>query len=338
VSDAHEIPRLFEMADLITPMAIRVAATLRIADRIEAGACTATALAGQTATDAAALTRVLDHLVTIGVLAGDAGGYALTELGTKLRDDDPSHTRAWLDTEGAVGHADLALVHLLETTRTGQPAYPLQFGRGFWDDLDDDARLDASFHALMSGRLTDAPVVARAYDWGSLGHLIDVAGGDGALLAAILHAHPALSGTVLERPSVVADAERRFDREGLAGRAVVVAGSFFERLPPGGSYLLSGVVHDWDDEHAAAILSRCAEGLGTDGRVVIIESLDEAGGPDARHTHMDLRMLAYCGGRERSLHELTALAAEVGLELRSHASGSDVRSIVELAPGGTAKT
>jgi hypothetical protein len=113
-----------------------------------------------------------------------------------------------------------------------------------------------------------------------------------------------------------------------------VAGSFFEALPPGGSHLLSGVLHDWDDEHAHAILRRCAQALGTDGRVLILESLDETRGPDARHTDMDLRMLAYRAGRERSLRELTALAAGAGLELRSHSPGSGTRSITELALSG----
>ncbi len=115
-----------------------------------------------------------------------------------------------------------------------------------------------------------------------------------------------------------------------------MAGSFFDPLPPGGSYLLSGVVHDWDDEHALAILRRCAQALGPDGRVLVLESLNEADGPDARHTDMDLRMLAYVAGRERSLRELTALAAGAGLELRSASPGSGTRSIIELARAGTA--
>jgi 2,7-dihydroxy-5-methyl-1-naphthoate 7-O-methyltransferase len=318
------------MADLITPMAIRVAATLRIADRIDAGARTAAALADETGADPATLTRVLEHLVTVDVIAGDADGYSVTEIGSELREDHPSHVRRWLDMGGAVGRADLSLIHLLETVRTGQPAYPLQYGRGFWDDLEADTELAASFHAQMSGRLTDAPALARAYDWGSLGTLVDVGGGDGALLVEILKAHPSLTGIDLDRPSVVADAQRRFDQEGLAGRAVVVAGSFFEPLPPG-SYVLSGVLHEWDDEHAVEILRRCAQGLRSDGRVLILESLAEAGGPDARYTHMDLRMLAYCGGRERSLQELTALGGDAGLELHSHLPGSGRRSIVELA-------
>jgi hypothetical protein len=189
-SDAYTVPRLYAMADLITPMAIRVAATLRIADRIDAGTRTAAGLAEETGTDPAALQRVLEHLVTVGVLAGAADGYALTELGRELHDNHPDHVRAWLDIRGAVGRGDLSLLHLLETVQSGQPAYPVLFGRGFWDDLDADPQLAASFHRLMSGRLIDAPVLARAYDWGSLGRLVDVGGGDGTLLAEILKAHP----------------------------------------------------------------------------------------------------------------------------------------------------
>src|SRR5437763_805523 len=116
--------RLWAAADLVTPMAIRVAATLRLADHIAAGMCTAEALAATVDADADALGRVLEHLVTAGVLIhAGAGGYGLTGLGEQLRDDDPDGVRPWLDLEGAIGRADLCFVELLHAVRTGEPAF-----------------------------------------------------------------------------------------------------------------------------------------------------------------------------------------------------------------------
>src|SRR5689334_5834995 len=114
------------MADLATPMAIRVAATLRLADQITRGVRTAAALAERAQADPAALDRLLRHLVTAGLLTHDDGGqYALTDLGEALRDDFPAQLRPMLDVTSAVGRADLAFVHLLHSVQTGQPAFPL---------------------------------------------------------------------------------------------------------------------------------------------------------------------------------------------------------------------
>ncbi|MFL6226549.1 MAG: methyltransferase, partial [Actinomycetes bacterium] len=126
--------RLWAMADLTTPMAVRAAATLRIADHIMGGRRTAPELAEATGADADALDRVLRHLVTAGVLGRDQSDrYVLTAQGQALRDDHPAGMRAMLDLDSAIGRADLSFVQLLHTVRTGEPAFPAQFGRSFWD-------------------------------------------------------------------------------------------------------------------------------------------------------------------------------------------------------------
>ncbi|MGH3657271.1 MAG: methyltransferase family protein, partial [Micromonosporaceae bacterium] len=191
---------LWAMADLATPMAVRVAATLRIADHLVQGRRTAPELAEATGADADALDRVLRHLVTVGVLGRDeADRYLLTALGEALRDDHPAGLRAMLDLERAIGRADLSFVQLLHTVRTGAPAFPAQFGRPFWDDLAAHPARSASFDAQMGSDVAAwAPGIVAAYDWGSLGHLVDVGGGNGTLLATLLREHPGLRGTVLD--------------------------------------------------------------------------------------------------------------------------------------------
>ncbi|MBJ7604471.1 MAG: methyltransferase [Candidatus Dormibacteraeota bacterium] len=325
---------LWAAADLVTPMAIRVAATLRLADHIAAGRQTTEALAAAVDANRDALGRLLRHLVTAGVLSrAGTDTYGLTALGEHLRDDDPEGVRPWIDLEGAIGRADLCLVQLLHTVRTGEPAFPRQFGRSFWDDLSADPGRAASFDALMGARLVaDAPAVAAAYPWGTLGHVVDVGGGNATLLIAILGAHGDLRGTVIDLAGPVARAEQAIVCAGLSHRAGTQIGSFFDALPAGaGGYLLSAVLHDWDDEDAIRILKRCADAASETGKVLVLEDAmgdDQGGTPN---TEGDLRMLSYCRGRDRTLDQLSELAKSAGLQVSSVMPAGS-RSIIELRP------
>jgi hypothetical protein len=322
---------LWAAADLLTPMAIRVAATLRLADHIAAGTQTADALATMVDAEPDALERLLRHLVTAGVLTrAGTGAYGLTDLGAQLRADDPGGVHEWIDLGGAIGRADLCFVELLHTVRTGEPGFERRYGRSFWDDLSADPERAASFDALMGSRLqADAPVVATAYPWGTLGDVVDVGGGNATLLIAILRAHDGLRGTVVDLPGPVARAEQAILAAGLSHRAGARVGSFFDALPAGaGGYLLSSVLHDWDDEHAVRILIRCAEAAGA-GRVLVLE--EAVGEPEGGilHTEGDLRMLSYVRGRDRTLDQLSELAASAGLQVSSVAPAG-ARSIIEM--------
>ncbi len=321
---------LWPMADLVTPMAIRVAATLRIADHVAQGLRTAPELPQAVNADTDALDRVLRHLSTEGLFTRDRSGrYALTPRGEALRDDHPHGVRAQLDVEGAIGRADLSFVHLLHTVRTGEPAFPAQFGRSFWDDLSSDAVRSASYAAQMGADVGAwAPAIVSAYDWGSLGRVVDVGGGNGTLLIALLSGYPALRGTVVELPEPADAARKALTAAGLAERADVVVGSFVDPLPPGaGGYVLSAIIHNWNDDAAQTILRRCAEAAGSTGAVFVVEKIGADG--ESPNTEMDLRVLAYFGGRERGLAELTALAADAGLRVAAvHAAGAT--PVVEL--------
>jgi hypothetical protein len=323
--------RLSALADLVTPMAVRVAATLRVADHLARAPRSARDLAERVNADVDALDRVLRHLSAVGVLSRDESGrYALTAMGEGLRDDHPYGLRSMLDIQTAIGRADLSFVALLHTVRTGEPAFPAHFGRSFWDDLSADPTRSASFDAQRGVDVSaDAPAIVSAYDWGSLGHVVDVGGGNGALLRAILGRYPTLRGTVVDLPDTAEAARKALAAAGLADRSEVVAGSFFEPLPPGaGGYLLSAILHDWDDDAARAILRRCAQAAGTGGAVFVIEKIGADG--QTLHTGMDLRMLAYFGGRERGVAELTELAADCGLAVVA-VHPADPLAIVELA-------
>ncbi|MEU5880907.1 methyltransferase [Spirillospora sp. NPDC047279] len=314
---------LLEIADLVTPMTIRVAATLGIADHITAGLQTAEQLAAETDTDADALNRVLLHLVGAGILTKDGTGrYGLTGVGEQLRMDDRLHLNGgsgrppWLDMKTAIGRAELSFVRLLDTVRTGEVAYHRHYGTTFWQDLSDESSWDDELYALAAQQIVfDGDKVAKAYDWGALGDVVDVGGGDGTLLVTLLRAHPGLRGTLVDRAA--ARASQTIREAGLDDRAQTIVGSFFDLLPRGaGGYILSRVQSDWCDADVRTILGRCAEAAGPGGKVFVVDEFatDEQAQAD---TATDLRMLVYFGGRERTRAQVRDLAGEAGLSEES---------------------
>jgi hypothetical protein len=333
VDEAGRGGDLWALADLVTAMAVRVAATLRIADHLAAGPRTGRQLAALARVDADALERVLRHLAATGVLARDgSGGYGLTALGEPLRDDHQAGLRARLDLTGPLGRADLSFACLPHSVATGQAAFPRMFGRSFWDDLAADGPRTASYDRLMGADVAGwARMIVPAYDWSSLGHLVDVGGGNGTLLAALLAAHPTLRGTVVDQPATAAAARETLRASGVGERGGVASGSFFDPLPRGaGGYLLCAILHDWDDSSAAAILRRCAEAARDHGGTVLIVEKVGADG-ESPNTEMDLRMLAYFGGKERGVTQLRTLAAHSGLDVAAvHPAGT--LTIIECHP------
>ncbi|MCB5165661.1 methyltransferase [Streptomyces bambusae] len=317
------------MASLGTPMAVRTAATLRLADHITAGRRTVPELAEAAGVHEGALARLLDYLTVRGVFRRDEDGrYALTALGEPLREDHPAGVRSWFDVEGG-GRGELSFVELPHSIRTGEAAFPVRYGAPFWEDLAADPYRAESFNRLLGADVAArAPGIAAGFDWASVGHLVDVGGGNGSLLAALLTANPELRGTVVDLPDAVQSAKERFAAAGLDRRANAVAGSFFDPLPAGaGGYVLSLILHDWDDEDSVAILRRCAEAAGSGGSVFVIESIGATG--DAPHTGMDLRMLCVYGAKERGVAEFAELAAAAGLKVAAvHPAGPS--AIIQL--------
>jgi hypothetical protein len=309
-------PDLADRADLLLPMALRVAATLRLADLIESGTTDAAGLAARCGADARSLAALLRHLVAHGVFEAPAPGvYALNGPARQLLDGDPSGLRGWLDLDGIGGRFDLAYTGLLEAVRTGRAAYASVHGRPFWDDVTVDPGRNAAFHEMMSGGEHGRRFAAfvAAYDWRGVRHVLDAGGGDGGLLEEVLRAQPGVRGTLVELPGRLAGARDRLAAAGLADRCEIVGGSFFDPLPPGaGVYLLSKVLDDWDDESAVAILRRCREAAGSSGRVVLVGGLPEERRPDG-DARSDLMMLVLVGGRERSRDEVLAVVEQAGL-------------------------
>ncbi|EFC78776.1 methyltransferase [Parafrankia sp. EUN1f] len=240
----------------------------------------------------------------------------------------PEGYKTLLDINCAGGRADLAFVELLETITTGAPAYQHRYGRGFWADLDAHPELRRSFDAQMNWRFrAQAPQIAGRFDWTRFSEILDVGGGDGTVLTAILATHSDLRGRVLDLAPTAAAASARFTAAGLDDRASAISGSFFDPLPGGADvYLLSDILHDWDDEHARRILARCRRAAAPDGTVVVIEPVLGRGAGTA----FDLFMLMCFSGRERTVDEITRLAADCDLVLRHAEPVADGRTALEF--------
>jgi SAM-dependent methyltransferase len=311
-------------------MSIRVAATLSLVELAGSAGATAQQLAYETGTATPALRRLLDHLVTIGVFDRDmkSSHYRPTNLGAQLSEDAPEGIKPLLDINCAGGRAELAFVELLGTIITGAPAYVHRYGREFWADLDARPELRRSFDAQMHWRFrAQAAQIAEHFDWSRFSEILDVGGGDGTVLAAILHAHPDLRGRVLDLSPTATAATDRFAAAGLDDRASAVSGSFFDPLPVGAdAYLLSDILHDWDDDHARKILAGCRRAAAPNGTLVVIEPVRGQGADTA----MDLFMLLCFGGRERTVDELARLAADCGLMLHGSGPVADGRTALEF--------
>ncbi|WP_133906137.1 methyltransferase [Actinophytocola oryzae] len=323
---------LAPIADLVTPMAVRVAATLRLADLMSEGVTEVEELATRTETDADALGRLLRHLTCHGVFTEPAPNrFALNETADLLRSDHPGGMRAAFDLNEFGGRMDLVFTNLLHTVRTGGPAWETVHGAPFWEYLATNPTMAASFDASMAGSTRTA--AATAYDWTDVRHVIDVGGGTGALLAEILAANPDIRATLVDLPDTVTRGRERLAERGLGDRCEFAGQSFFDPLPTGGDvYLLSAVLHDWDDDQATKILRGCAQAAGKTGRVVIVESHGTAGDDPGMFAEMNLRMLVLSGGRERTVEDYQALATAAGLTTTDVRTTSTGLVVIDCEP------
>lgn len=319
--EMRELETLLRLGSLHTPMAVRVAATLRLVDHIIAGKTDPRELAEATGTNTNALLRLIRHLVAVGVLAEpEPGRLTPTATGMLLAEEHPAQQRAWFDLENAVSRADLAFFQLLEAVRTGNPTYEMVYGRPFYDDLTANPQLAQSFDDLMAcdqDLVYDAP--AAAYDWTHAEHVVDVGGGIGGFLSAIAKVAPHIHGTLLELPIPAERARAQFKAAGLDHRLDAVAGDFFQPLPVRADVIaLSFVLLNWSDDNARRILRHCTEALTPGGRIVVLERDDLVEDvSNEQFTLLDLRMLVFLGGRLRTRDDWSTFAASAGLTVES---------------------
>jgi hypothetical protein len=311
--------------------AVLVVAQLGIADLVKDGPRHLAELAELTRTHEPSLYRVLRYLASRGLFAEDSDGrFSITAGAQPLQADSADSIMAevrWNGSEVIRRSWD----NLGHSVRTGQTAFDYTFGRPFFDHLADDQEFARVFNdAMTTGSVDEGPDIVAAHDFSRYGTVVDVGGGHGALLALILDRYPDVRGVLFDAPDVVAGARGAIDRHVAVGRATRVGGSFFEAVPSGGdAYLLKHIVHDWDDEQALSILTNCRTAMAPNGRVLIVEMVVPAGNAEAAVKHLDVTMLVFTGGRERTEREYRDLLAGAGLRLLRSAATESSFSILE---------
>jgi hypothetical protein len=295
---------------------------LDLPGHLAAGPATAADLATATGADPDALRRILRGLAAFGVVAPTGDRHLLTPFGARLRRGTPA-----ADAVALMGHpaTQLAWASLPHTARTGERAFDHAHGTDFFSYLMAHADYADRFNRFMSGVTGRvAGLVADGYDFGPAKTVVDVGGGAGALLRAVLRAHPHMTGTVADIAALRGLAETAIAADGLADRCAFVEADFFAAVPAGAdAYLLKSVLHDWDDERAVAILATVRAAMGPHSRLLIVERAMPDTGPAPMDDVMsDLTMLAMAPGRERTLAGYTALLAAAGLRLEN-ATGLD---------------
>jgi hypothetical protein len=316
----------------VSSMLVSVAAKLRIADRLREGPQPVAALAAATKTHEDSLYRLLRALTEVGVFVEEPlGTFRLNEAGNLLRSDVPGSLRAAAEVSGEPWMRGPwgALLHSIQT---GDTAFNHVYGKGTFDWFAENREAAVLFDTWQAaGTESGAVAVAAAYDLSSARSVVDIGGGFGALLTAILQRNAGPKGVLFDLPHVIAEARTKFD-SALASRVEFVPGDFFKAVPSGHDvYLMKYILHDWNDERSRAILASTRAAMRGRGTLLVVEVIvnapNQAGGKVG-----DVFMLVRTGGRNRTEQEYRDLLASGGFDLtRVIRTASDL-SVMEAVP------
>jgi len=312
---------------------IAVTAKLRIADQLIDGPKTTSDLARVTGSHEDSLYRLLRALASAGIFReGEGRSFRLTPSAEFLRSDVPGSLRANAE---AVGEEWMwrpwgALIHSIET---GGPASDHLYRKNTWDWFAENPEAGRLFDRCMDESTDgDTGDIVAAYDFGRARTIVDIAGGRGILLTAILRGHSAARGILFNLPQVIEGARNVLGPE-MASRIEFVSGNFFQTVPSGGDlYILKNILHDWNDEASLGILAICRRAMPDYSRLLIIEHL--VGAPNERPAGKigDILMMVRTGGRNRTEHEFRELLSASGFSLSRVVSTPGGPDLLEASP------
>jgi hypothetical protein len=316
-----------------TAQAIYAAAKLGIADRLRDGPQTAGQLVQATGTHARSLHRLLRTLAGFGIFAwDDEGRFRLTELAELLRSDVPGSLRAEALIVGEIQYP--AFGELLHSLQTGRPGFDKAFGMPLFDYFAANPEAARTFDAGLVGlRSQAATEMLDGYDFSGVRKLVDVGGGTGSLLSAVLAKYTTMKGILFDLPHVVEQAESPLHAAGVRDRCELVCGDFFDSVPPGGDvYLLRHIIHDWEDDRAIRIVENCRRAMNRPGTLLLVESVIQSGNEPSLGKILDLVMLALTGGTERTEPEYRELLEASGFCLARVVPTSAEIHVIEANP------
>jgi hypothetical protein len=332
----HEQPPQVQMIQLLAgfqvSQALYTMAKLGIADCLAGQPQPIEAIANRVQADPSSLRRLLRTLASLGVLSEADGHFGLTPLGATLVTDSPGSMRdlalMWMETHYA------PFGELADAVRTGDCAATRHYGMPFFDWLSGQPDQVHRFSRAMAN-LTDGIKggAVATHDFGTPRRIVDVGGADGALLAQVLTRLPETTGVVFDQPHVIDAARPTIKGYGLDARMETASGDFFESLPPADAYLLSMVIHDWDDDAARRILSNIATAAEPGARVHLVEFVVPPGDTPHMAKMIDLTMLGMLTGRERTDAEFRDLIESAGLRFeQAEATPTPISIVTASAP------
>lgn len=300
------------------------AAKLGVADRIGDDLRTAAEVAKALGTHEPSTLRLLRALVTAGAVRAEGGRYGLTPFGQTLRKGVPGSMRSFFLGVMADDHRR-AWASLDHSVKTGETAFDHVFGVPVFDYYASHPEVAADFNdAMTAGSAAVEAAVLAAFDFTPFGRIVDVGGGNGGFLSAILDAAPKSEGVLFDTPPGLTGAKDLIKARGVSGRCEIVPGDFFGTVPGGDLTVLKWILHDWDDRRSSAILSNCRKSAPPGSRIMIVEVVLPDGDEPTFGRLGDLNMMVMTGGRERSAAEFRALLAGAGY--------ADVRVIPTRSP------
>jgi hypothetical protein len=313
---------------------VYVAAKLSVADLLAAGPKTVEQLAIETGSHAPSLYRLLRGLASHGIFREEQHHlFVNTPTSDMLRTDVEGSLRYPLMMTMGGEHYD-AWGNMLHAVKTGETAFDAKFGESIWPFFERNPENARIFDQAMTDftRSVD-PALLRAYDFSPFKHVIDIGGGHGAMISAIVKKHAHLRGTVFDQPYVAAQALKALAASGLNGRCNAVGGDFFEAVPAGGDcYTMTFILHDWDEQKSARILLNIRKAIAKHGKLLVIDTVVQEGNGQDFAKLMDLNMLAMTGGRERTAKEFATLLKAGGFQLTKVIKTDSFFGIVEAVP------
>src|ERR1700736_4702658 len=314
-----------------TSQAITVAAQLGVADALTNGPLPIEELAARVGADPDALRRLLRALISKGIFRHRRDGrYELNSLAGTLRSDAPISMTWAAQFYGSAEQRERWTL-MVDSIRTGSSVVPELRGMESFDYFAGQPELAELFNQTMTSvsELTDGPVVA-GYDFSAYPVIVDVGGGHGPLLAAILAGAQASRGVLYDLPQVVADAPKCLRQCNVADRVRIAEGSFFDSVPGGGdAYILKNIIHDWPDEKAVQILRNVRAAAGPRATVLLVELIIPEHDRDFPGKWVDLEMLLNLGARERTAAEYRDLLSQAGFQITRVVQTASPLSVVE---------
>lgn len=311
--------------------ALSAAATLGLADIVDAEPRGVGDIARQVGGEESSLYRLLRFLASQGVFAEvTPRHFVSTRLSEGLRTDAPLTLRYIAIASGAEHYR--AWSRALHSFTADEAGFDQEYGQPYFAYLAEHPEASSVFNRAMAAGTRERVDALIALDWSNRTRVADIAGGSGTAIASVLAAHPHLEGVLFDLPSVVAEAADVLAQARVADRCEIVPGNFFtDPFPPADTYVLAKILHDWDDDRAGAILRNCRRSIPAAGCLLVLDSVVPPGSESSLSKHMDLHMLVMTGGKERTEDEWRELLAAAAFEIADIAPAGPT-SLIEARP------